>query len=244
MKALLKIEWISTVRNWQVFILSIGLPVFFFLLYSGMTMSDNPVEQKLFIKGYMLTMTAFSMSSFGFFSFPAMLKSDKNDHYLTYIEHSPLSMSYYYLAKVLRVLVYFLIAILVTFTVGFFFRQVSMPVRSWFLSVVLLLLSGLVFLAFGLLFSQIKSQQLMTVLANITFLGLAILGGSWMPISVFPDWVQAISKLTPTYHVNHLVKAFALDNVFAWQSFVIVLIYAIIVAGLALFIKERREING
>ncbi|MHC3850059.1 ABC transporter permease, partial [Streptococcus thermophilus] len=36
MKALLKIEWIKTWHSWPVFIMSIGMPVGFFLLYSGM----------------------------------------------------------------------------------------------------------------------------------------------------------------------------------------------------------------
>ena len=42
MKALLKIEWIKTWRSWPVFIMSIGMPVGFFLLYSGMEMSPDP----------------------------------------------------------------------------------------------------------------------------------------------------------------------------------------------------------
>ena len=46
MKALLKIEWIKTWRSWPVFIMSIGMPVGFFLLYSGMEMSPDPESQK------------------------------------------------------------------------------------------------------------------------------------------------------------------------------------------------------
>ena len=42
MKALLKIEWIKTWRSWPVFIMSIGMPVGFFLLYSGMEMGPDP----------------------------------------------------------------------------------------------------------------------------------------------------------------------------------------------------------
>ena len=76
MKALLKIEWIKTWRSWPVFIMSIGMPVGFFLLYSGMEMSPDPESQKAFILSYMLTMTGFSMSSFGFFTFPYMLREE------------------------------------------------------------------------------------------------------------------------------------------------------------------------
>ena len=46
MKALLKIEWIKTWRSWPVFIMSIGMPVGFFLLYSGMEMGPDPESQK------------------------------------------------------------------------------------------------------------------------------------------------------------------------------------------------------
>ena len=54
MKALLKIEWIKTWRSWPVFIMSIGMPVGFFLLYSGMEMGPDPEPQKAFILSYML----------------------------------------------------------------------------------------------------------------------------------------------------------------------------------------------
>lgn len=64
MIALLKIEWIKMIRTWMTFVLFIVLPVLFFLLFSGMEFSSNNQEQQSYITSYMLTMTAFSMSSF------------------------------------------------------------------------------------------------------------------------------------------------------------------------------------
>lgn len=64
MKALLKIEWIKTWRSWPVFIMGIGMPVGFFLLFSSIVSTPNPEAQKDFLLSYMLTMTGFSMSSF------------------------------------------------------------------------------------------------------------------------------------------------------------------------------------
>ena len=243
MIALLKVEWIKTWRGWMTFVLSIGMPLFFFIFYSGMTLSPQPEEQKLIVMRYMLTMTGFSMSSFGFFSFPSMLVEDRNNHWVTYIEHSSVPVWKYYLAKVIRVLGYFVLSIVITFMFGALFRDVSMSAQRWVGSAVLLLVSGILFLAFGLLVSQIKSQQLMTIVGDIAFLGLAILGGSWMPIENFPDWMQTISKLTPTYHVNQLVTKFAQNNQLTWQSLIIVLSYAIIIAALALMIKNKTEVK-
>lgn len=138
MIALLKIEWIKMIRTWMTFVLFIGLPVFFFLLFSGMEFSSNNQEQQSYITSYMLTMTAFSMSS----------------------------------------LLCFVLSILLVFSCGVIFCDVMMPINCWLGSAALLLLSSLLFLAFGLLISQLKSQQLMTLVGNIAFLGLAILGGS------------------------------------------------------------------
>lgn len=243
MIALLKVEWIKTKRTWITFVLSIGMPVFFFLFFSGMELSPDLKEQKVLVMSYMLTMTAFSMSSFGFFSFPAMLVEDKTSYWLTYIEHSSVSIWQYYLSKVIRVLVCFLLSILVTFLFGAIFRGVTMPLSRWLGSATLLLLSSLLFLAFGLLISQMKSQQLMIIVGDIAFLGLAIIGGSWMPIETFPEWMQKLAKVTPIYHVNILVTDFAKNAQLNWQSLIIVLGYAIIIAALALMIKNKIEVK-
>ena len=241
MKALLKIEWIKTWRSWPVFIMGIGMPVGFFLLFSSIVSTPNPEAQKDFLLSYMLTMTGFSMSSFGLFTFPYMLQEDQTEHWLTYIEHSKISISAYYLSKIFRVLLNFMVAIIVTFCVGAFVRDVELPFSGWLGSGALLLLSSLVFLAFGLLIAQIKSQQIMSVVANITYLGLAIVGGSWMPISMFPKWVQSISEWTPVYHVNELVVNFAINGKFSWKSLLFILAYTVVATGLALFIKSQRE---
>ena len=145
MKALLKIEWIKTWRSWPVFIMGIGMPVGFFLLFSSIVSTPNPEAQKDFLLSYMLTMTGFSMSSFGLFTFPYMLQEDQTEHWLTYIEHSKISISAYYLSKIFRVLLNFMVAIIVTFCVGAFVRDVELPLSGWLGSAALLLLSSLVF---------------------------------------------------------------------------------------------------
>lgn len=243
MKALLKIEWIKLWREWPIFILAIGMPVGFFLFYSGMTMSPDPKLQKEFIQSYMLTMTAFSMSSFGFFSFPSMLFEDQKNHWLLYLEHANVSILQYYASKIARVYISFTCSILATFAIAKAFRGVEMTLEQWIGSAILLLVSGLVFLAMGLLIAQIPSPQLMSIVGNVAFLLLAIIGGSWMPISIFPKWMQHISKLTPTYHVNELVTKFADKTQIQWQSLIIVFAYAIIMMIIALAIKQRKEVT-
>ena len=74
MKALLKIEWIKTWRSWPVFIMGIRDTRRIFPPFSSIFLAPTPEAQKEFLLSYMLTMTGFSMSSFGLFTFPICYK--------------------------------------------------------------------------------------------------------------------------------------------------------------------------
>ena len=83
----------------------------------------------------------------------------------------------------------------------------------------------------------------MTIVGDISFIGLAIIGGSWMLIEEFPDWMQKISKVTPVYHVNQLVTQFAQKGQVNGKSLIIILGYVIMIAALALMIKNKTEVK-
>ena len=117
-----------------------------------------------------------------------------------------------------------------------------MPVFRWVGSGALLLLSGLLFLAFGLLIAQIKSQQFMSLVANIIYLVLPIVSGSWVPISMFPKWVQSISVVDTclSCQLNWSLILLSMGN-FHGNHSCLLLAYTAVATGLALFIKSQRE---
>ena len=41
-------------------------------------------------------------------------------------------------------------------------------------------------------------------LALAVFFSLAVLGGLWMPLAMFPNWLQQVSVALPTYHLGAL----------------------------------------
>ena len=243
MKSLLKIEWIKLKRSLGVFLLSVGIPVIFFLIFSSTVELGDPKLQKQFVQSYMLTMTAFSMSGFALFTFPMMLAEDRKNNWLGFIQHSPLPIWQYYVSKVFRVFLCFISSIVIVFAVGKYVRGVEMTIQEWVVSAILLLATSVVFLAIGLLLIQFQSEQTMSIVANLLYFVLAILGGSWMPITVFPEWIQTICRWMPSYHANHLVVTYAQEGNFLWKSLLIVGVYAIIFSGLALFINKKVEIK-
>ncbi|MDE7493629.1 ABC transporter permease, partial [Streptococcus agalactiae] len=116
------------------------------------------------------------------------------------------------------------LAITVVFLTGHILRQVSMPIEQWMQSFLLLLGGATCFIPFGLLVSYFKNTELMSMVANICYMSLAVLGGMWMPITMFPKWLQALSKLTPTYHLTQVILS-PFANSFAGFSLIILIGY-------------------
>ncbi|MBS4461272.1 ABC transporter permease [Aerococcaceae bacterium zg-B36] len=242
MRALLKMEFILTKRSLFTFIMGIGMPVLFFLLFSSM-FDTSYGNAAILTRNYLITMTAFSMSSFALFSFPALLETDKKNNWLIQIQHSPISLSQYYTVKVIRVFVSFIISIIINFIVGFLIRNVTMSTSQWLVSALLLLVGSSAYLAIGLLLTLFNNIQTMSVFANILYLVLAIFGGSWMPYEVLPKWMQQVAHFMPSYHVNQLVLGYLKNNKVNSLTLLIVLAYAIIVGGIALILSKKQEVR-
>ena len=239
-KALLKKEYILSLRTLTTQIIGIAMPVGFFLLFASLWSNDNYPAHVLeaMIKQYMLQMTAFSSLSFAFFTLPFAFQEDRTGNRLKHIRHSPLPIWQYYLAKVIRIMAHFVLAILIVFAVGHFVKGVDMPLKDWLVSGGLLFLGASLFMPFGVLLGFLKSSESLSVVGNILYMGLAILGGLWMPVSSFPDVMQTLAKLTPTYHFNELLITY-FDKNFSYQSLLILIFYAMIVSAISLALAKK-----
>lgn len=245
LKAILYQEYLVNKRSLSNLIMGIGMPIAFFLLFTSIWASDDnmPKEQVAYwIRQYMIQMTAFSSLSFAFYSLPFAFQEDRNGNRLRSIQHSPIPIWQYYFSKILAVLVHFVLAIMAVFAVGYFIKGVDMPAIDWLTSAVVLFAGAICFMPFGALFAHIKSSQTLSLVSNIFYLGLAVLGGLWMPVQTFPDFMQKLAKVTPTYHLNNLLISYFKDD-FSIQSLVILLGYAIIVLIIALAAGKKFEVN-
>ncbi|WP_164828408.1 ABC transporter permease, partial [Streptococcus sp. DD11] len=122
MAHLMKMELIMMKRQSAYYLLSIGLPSVFYLIFSGMMAGSNTPDRLL--RGYLFSMTVFSIMSTAFFSIPSVLQSDKTNNWQKLIQHSPVSMVEYYLSKLFSTMLTFLLSVLVVFSVGHFVRGV------------------------------------------------------------------------------------------------------------------------
>lgn len=241
MTSLMKMELILMKRQAAYYLLSIGLPSVFYLIFSGMMSgSDVPV---LVLQTYLFSMTLFSIMSSAFFSIPSTLQSDKTNNWQKLIQHSPVSMVEYYISKLFSTLLTFMLSIIVVFSVGHFARGVNVPMMDWLMIALILLIGSLVFIAMGVLVSLLPSAQLMSVVGNIVYMALAVLGGLWFPLTMFPDWLQSIGKLTPSYQLMQVVSSYLEHHDWNVSAMLIVLAYTIFFSILVLQLKKRIEVK-
>lgn len=240
---LLKMEFILTKRALSNFTMGLGFPVIFFVLFSGMQQFDNAEIQARVVKDMLISMTAFSSISFALFSLPLSIREDETNNYLHLINNSPIKLSEYYIARFIRIIFTFITAVIVVFVVGHFLRDVNMSAREWIMAGVLMVVGCMTFLGIGVLLSLIKSVEKLSLFANILYLGLAMLGGLWWPTYLFPEWLQNISKVTPTYHLLEFVNKYLKEQVFSFTSLGILLAYGIGFTILTLIIKRKIEIK-
>ena len=114
---------------------------------------------------------------------------------------------------------------------------------DWLLIALILLVGSVVFIAMGVLVSLLPSAQLMSVVGNIVYMALAVLGGLWFPLTMFPKWLQSIGKLTPSYQLMQVVSSYLEHHQFNGKAALIVLIYTILVSILVLQLKKRIEVK-
>ncbi|WP_270737884.1 ABC transporter permease [Streptococcus anginosus] len=240
MTSLMKVELILMKRQAAYYLLSIGLPSVFYLIFSGVMSSDTPSSV---LRLYLFSMTVFSIMSSAFFSIPSSLQSDKTNNWQKMIQHSPVSMVEYYISKLFSALLTFLLSIVVVFSVGHFVRGVSLPTMDWLIIALIILFGSLVFIAMGVLVSLLPSAQLMSVVGNIAYMALAVLGGLWFPLSMFPAWLRSIGKLMPSYQLMQVVSSYLEHREFNAIAALIVLVYTVGVSLVVLQLKKRIEVK-
>ena len=240
MTSLMKVELILMKRQAAYYLLSIGLPSVFYLIFSGVMSSDTPTSV---LRLYLFSMTVFSIMSSAFFSIPSSLQSDKTNNWQKMIQHSPVSMVEYYISKLFSALLTFLLSIVVVFSVGHFVRGVSLPAMDWLIIALIILFGSLVFIAMGVLVSLLPSAQLMSVVGNIAYMALAVLGGLWFPLSMFPAWLRSIGKLMPSYQLMQVVSSYLEHREFNAIAALIVLVYTVGVSLVVLQLKKRIEVK-
>lgn len=240
LRALIKVETYFTLRNWQSLVMAIGMPLAFYLLFSGIYQAEMPYSYRVFM---MISMTASSLLSFNVFALPYNLTADKHNNWRRFLHHSPVSVVQYYLVKALRFALLYSLAIGVVFGFGGLVRQITLPAGDYFMVILILLVGMIPFSFIGALISYLPSEETISMVGNIAFMAMSLLGGLWMPLMLFPQWMQNLAKWIPSYHLMQIIQNWYTDRIWAWDSILVLIGYGLFFLVLIALVQRKIEVK-
>ncbi|MFE9676257.1 ABC transporter permease [Streptomyces sp. NPDC006259] len=209
MNALIKLELVRALRNRKFLFFSVIYPSVLFLLIAGSADATTKIDGTgLTLPTYMMV----SMASFGALTAVLMgnserIAKERQSGWVRQLRLTPLPGRGYVLAKTASAAVVSLPSIVIVFAVAAAVKDVRLDAWQWLALTGAIWAGSLVFAALGVALGYLASGDAVRPITMITYFGLSILGGLWMPTTTFPGWLQDIARWVPTHAYAALGQA-------------------------------------
>jgi len=175
------------------------LPAVFYGLFGIMLAKGDTAASYL-----MATFGVFAALGPSLFGFGIGIATEREEGTLALKAVSPMPAFVYPAAKLMMTFVFVAIVDLMIYALGIFGGGVSFTPVQWAGLFAVHMLAVLPFSLIGLFLGYMVKAQGAVAFANILFFPLAVLGGLWMPIFVFPSILQAVAQVMPSYHLGQM----------------------------------------
>ncbi|MEU2282877.1 ABC transporter permease [Streptomyces sp. NPDC013178] len=236
MNGLIKLELTRALRNRKFLFFSVIYPSVLFLLIAGSADGTSKVDGTgLTLPTYMMV----SMASFGALTAVLMgnserIAKERQSGWVRQLRLTPLPGRGYVLAKTASAAVVSLPSIVVVFAVAAAVKDVRLDAWQWLALTGAIWAGSLVFAALGVAIGYLANGDAVRPITMITYFGLSILGGLWMPTTTFPTWLQDIAKWVPTHAYAALGQAIEQNQApHAKDIAVLVVFFALFTGGAA-----------
>ncbi|MCI3270091.1 ABC transporter permease [Streptomyces cylindrosporus] len=194
----LRLEVRRTLRDVGFVIGGIAMPVLMYLLFTNLGADDGSWKTGAMVgmAGYGAVGSALNTGG--------GVAEDRAIGWLRQLRVTPMTPRQVVVGRALTGSVTVLPAIVAVLAAGGLVNGVRLAAWQWASIAVLLWLGSVPFTLLGLGNGYRLTGQTTGVANMACNLGLAVLGGLWFPVALFPDWLRAISACTPTYRFAQL----------------------------------------
>ncbi len=192
-------ELLKIARAPEYIVPTMVFPVAFYTLF-GVVLSQGQGASEYLLATY----GVFAVMGPAVFGFGVAVANERDKGWLDLKRASPAPGVAYIAAKVVVTLLVATIALSLVYAVAGFGADVALPRMTWVLLLVTHVLATLPFILIGLVIGFSLSANAAVAIANIVFMGLAILGGLWIPISMYPSAMQTLATVLPSFHLAEI----------------------------------------
>ncbi|MFF6916143.1 ABC transporter permease [Streptomyces sp. NPDC012466] len=246
MNSLIKLELARALRNRKFLFFSVIYPSVLFLIIAGNADSTTEVPGSgLTLPTYMMV----SMASFGALTAVLMgnserIAKEREGGWVRQLRLTTLPGRGYVLAKTASAAVVSLPSIVVVFAVAAAVKDVRLDAWQWLALTGAIWAGSLVFAALGVALGYLASGDAVRPITMITYFGLSMLGGLWMPTTTFPDWLQDIAKWLPTHAYAALGQAIEQSRAPHVQDLAVLAVSFVLFAGGAAWLYRKDTLKA
>lgn len=235
----LVLETKRAIRNPRSLVFTIVFPVVLFLIYRGLY-----GDQK--IQGTNATYTVFLMCSMAAYggmmaamSSSARTAIERSTGWQRQLRLTPLSSTGYLVSKVAVSMFVALPSVALVSLVGVV-SGAHLSATGWVQVILGVWVATLPFAVLGLLIGQLASADNLQIYQTGTMLFLALIGGLFIPVTVFPTWLGDIAKVLPSYWLARIGQGAELGNHDLGHAVEILAIWTVVLVFLVLR-RYRRD---
>jgi ABC-2 type transport system permease protein len=197
-----KIECLSAWRNLGFVLPTLCFP---FVFYTFFGIVFNRASMGGQAPTYMMvTYAIFGIMGPALFGFGANVASERDKGWLVIRQASPMSIVNYILAKMVMAMMFAVLIVIGLYMIGALYGGVLLPKSQWLALMVICVLGTIPFCAMGLAIGFWVKGQAAIAVVNLVYLPMGFLSGLWIPMQMFPEWLQKVAFVLPPYHLAEL----------------------------------------
>ncbi|MBA8989820.1 ABC-2 type transport system permease protein [Curtobacterium pusillum] len=191
-------------RNVRAMVFTFAVPVIMLLVFGSAFGSQlDPTTHLQY-----LVVTTLQMASYGAMmaalSQAFAIVNERSIGWNRQLRVTPLSGWVFMVSKVIAAMAFAAVSIIITVLVATVGLHASLDPAHWIAAGFGIWCGVIPFALIAILIGQFAKPSFAQPLFMVVFMGLAILGGLWVPLSVMPDWMGSVAHLLPSYWLNRI----------------------------------------
>jgi ABC-2 type transport system permease protein len=226
-------------RSPRFVIFTVGLPLVYFLIFSGIYAQGDGPERAATIVVLMVMMAAFGAISASI-SVGGKVANERNIGWNRQLRLTPLPAWGYLATKAASAMIVVLPALLLVFVVAALVKGVDLDAGTWLRVLLAVWLGVLPFTAVGLFIGMAATPDSAQGMSTVTMLLFSILGGVLIPAQVLPAAWLAVAKFLPSYWIVAQTMGQAFGTGVDGQGVLVALAWLVVVGALVA-VRYRRD---
>ena len=200
------LESLRQLRNVRSLAFTFVIPLVMLLIFGSLYGSSGQQEHRSGLPW--IIVTTVQMASYGgmlaALSQAFAITTERSIGWNRQLRVTPLSGVGYLVSKVAAALLVALCTIIVLCAVSVVVLGARMDALHWSTAILGIWIGVIPFALIAVALGQYARPSFAQPLFTVVFLGMAILGGLWIPLEVMPTWVISIAQTVPSYWLNKL----------------------------------------